>query len=169
MNTDHLYDVIIVGAGPVGLATAIALYQRGITNILVIDQTQEFRPVGQIVDLLPNGLKALRYIDEQTYQSVRQTDSSSSPTTNTQTNSATQKGLWHHKNLQGEIIRTAPLSFDDWLERYGAGRVSSNWYELQTTLRNKLPSHLIAISCRCLEVISHSNKWGLMRIKPQKY
>jgi 2-polyprenyl-6-methoxyphenol hydroxylase-like FAD-dependent oxidoreductase len=158
MNTDHLYDVIIVGAGPVGLATAIALYQRGITNILVIDQTQEFRPVGQIVDLLPNGLKALRYIDEQTYQSVRQTDSSSSPTTNTQTNSATQKGLWHHKNLQGEIIRTAPLSFDDWLERYGAGRVSSNWYVIQTALRNQLPPHLITISRRCLGVSEEADK-----------
>ncbi|MEB3191661.1 MAG: FAD-dependent oxidoreductase [Snowella sp.] len=70
MNTYHLYDVIIVGAGPVGLATAIALYQRGITNILVIDQTQEFRPVGQGLDLLPNGLKALRYIDEQ-YEQIR--------------------------------------------------------------------------------------------------
>ncbi|NRB08764.1 MAG: FAD-dependent monooxygenase, partial [Richelia sp.] len=28
----YLYDVIIIGAGPVGLATAIGLHQRGITN-----------------------------------------------------------------------------------------------------------------------------------------
>ena len=62
MNLDRaekvygVLDVLIVGAGPVGLATAIALYQRGINNILVIDQTRTFRQVGQVVDILPNGL-----------------------------------------------------------------------------------------------------------------
>ncbi|MGL5077801.1 MAG: FAD-dependent monooxygenase, partial [Waterburya sp.] len=30
MNTGIVYDVLIVGAGPVGLATAIALRKRGI-------------------------------------------------------------------------------------------------------------------------------------------
>ncbi len=30
MNTGKVYDVLIVGAGPVGLATAIALRKRGI-------------------------------------------------------------------------------------------------------------------------------------------
>ena len=33
-----VYDVVVVGAGPVGLATALGLRQRGIDNILVIDQ-----------------------------------------------------------------------------------------------------------------------------------
>ncbi|MGB5633838.1 MAG: FAD-dependent oxidoreductase [Waterburya sp.] len=56
MSLDRIYDVLIVGAGPVGLATAIALRERGIDNILVIDQTRSFRPVGQVVDVLPNGL-----------------------------------------------------------------------------------------------------------------
>lgn len=32
-ENSHIYDVVIVGAGPVGLATAIGLYKRGITNI----------------------------------------------------------------------------------------------------------------------------------------
>jgi 2-polyprenyl-6-methoxyphenol hydroxylase-like FAD-dependent oxidoreductase len=61
MNTGKVYDVLIVGAGPVGLATAIALRKRGIDNILVIDRARSFRQVGQVVDILPNGLKALRY------------------------------------------------------------------------------------------------------------
>ena len=51
-----IYDVVIVGAGPVGLATAIGLYKRGITNILVIDRTRAFRKVGQGID--PETLKA---------------------------------------------------------------------------------------------------------------
>ncbi|MFM2314746.1 MAG: hypothetical protein RLZZ04_4022 [Cyanobacteriota bacterium] len=42
-SAEEVYDVLIVGAGPVGLATAIALRQRGIKNILVIDQTRSFR------------------------------------------------------------------------------------------------------------------------------
>ncbi|NJM88465.1 MAG: FAD-dependent oxidoreductase, partial [Hydrococcus sp. RU_2_2] len=64
ISPEQVYDVLIVGAGPVGLASAIALYRRGIKNILVIDRASEFRRVGQMVDLLPNGLKSLKYIDE---------------------------------------------------------------------------------------------------------
>ena len=59
----HIYDVIIVGAGPVGLATANGLRQRGIENILVLDQTKAFRRVGQGLDVLANGLKAFRYLN----------------------------------------------------------------------------------------------------------
>ena len=69
-DSQPLYDVLIIGAGPVGLATAIGLQQRGINNILVVDQTREFRPVGQVVDLLPNGLRALRAIAESAYEAM---------------------------------------------------------------------------------------------------
>jgi len=71
MSSDQTYDVLIVGAGPVGLATAIALRQQGIENILVIDQARSFRPVGQVVDILPNGLKALKCISEDAYQEIK--------------------------------------------------------------------------------------------------
>ncbi|MGA9378590.1 MAG: FAD-dependent oxidoreductase, partial [Phormidium sp.] len=59
---NEIYDVVIVGAGPIGLATAIGLRQRGMENILVIDRTRAFRQVGQVIDLLPNGLTALKYL-----------------------------------------------------------------------------------------------------------
>jgi 2-polyprenyl-6-methoxyphenol hydroxylase-like FAD-dependent oxidoreductase len=32
---EKIYDVVIVGAGPVGLATAIGLRKHGIENVLV--------------------------------------------------------------------------------------------------------------------------------------
>jgi 2-polyprenyl-6-methoxyphenol hydroxylase-like FAD-dependent oxidoreductase len=48
----------------------LAATQRGVDNILVIDQTRSFRRVGQVVDILPNGLKALKYIDEEAYQQL---------------------------------------------------------------------------------------------------
>ncbi|WP_293085871.1 NAD(P)-binding domain-containing protein [Moorena sp. SIO3H5] len=39
------YDIVIVGAGPVGLATAIGLQQRGISNFIVLDQTRDRKSV----------------------------------------------------------------------------------------------------------------------------
>ena len=64
------YDVAIVGAGPVGLATALGLYQRGIENIIVFDQTRAFRQVGQTIGFLPNGMKALRYIHTEAHKNL---------------------------------------------------------------------------------------------------
>ena len=46
LNTNspsEIYDVVVIGAGPVGLATALGLRNRGIENILVVDQTRAFR------------------------------------------------------------------------------------------------------------------------------
>ncbi|MFC1849067.1 FAD-dependent oxidoreductase [candidate division CSSED10-310 bacterium] len=39
---EHIYDVVIVGAGPSGLATAWKLKKSGLRNILVIDKEKEF-------------------------------------------------------------------------------------------------------------------------------
>ncbi|PAX51866.1 FAD-dependent oxidoreductase [Brunnivagina elsteri] len=163
-SSTGIFDVIIVGAGPVGLATAIGLYKRGITNILVIDQTRTFRQVGQIVDLLPNGLKALKYIDEIACEEVKkagmgylnslffksknQQDSVSSEAENPDSSPK-----WFSKNLQGEITHSIPLSYDYWHNNYGEGRVSISWYDLQTTLRNQLPEYLVKANHRCVNLV----------------
>jgi len=156
MSLNKLYDVLIVGAGPVGLATGLALYQRGITNILIIDQTRSFRRVGQVVDMLPNGLKALKYIDEQAYQQVKQTGLEFIQIRNNngevKGEKTPQKRFWYQKNLQGKIIRSISLSFDDWFELYGEGRVSIPWYDLQTNLRKLLPSEIIKVNHRCVNI-----------------
>jgi len=39
-----MYDVAIIGAGPVGLATAIGLYERGVTNLLGSCQGKSLEP-----------------------------------------------------------------------------------------------------------------------------
>ncbi|NEQ52225.1 MAG: FAD-dependent monooxygenase [Leptolyngbya sp. SIO3F4] len=156
MDTDNLYDVLIVGAGPVGLATAIALYKRGITNILVIDQTHSFAKVGQVVDILPNGLKALNYIDQQTYNQIKAfglnfiQDRRQKSEGTEQT--ALKERFWYQKDLQGNVIRSVPLDFDYWLNRYGEGRVSIPWYSLQTTLREQLPKTMVNANHRCVNV-----------------
>jgi len=147
LNPQEIYDVVIVGAGPIGLATAIGLYKRGIENILVIDQTRAFRQIGRGLDLLPNGLKALKSLDINAYTAVTQ------PTLSNQQNSPTTSSAWSVKNLQGQLIRSIPLSFDHWFQKYGEGRVSIAWYELQTILRNLLPPELVKANHRCIHVI----------------
>ncbi len=161
MSLDQVYDVLIVGAGPVGLATAIALRKRGIENILVIDQARSFRPVGQVVDVLPNGLKALRCISEDAYQQIttvglefiqarRQKSRSKEEKVN-------EKKFWCQKNLQGEVVRSISLDFNYWVNRYGAGRVSIPWHSLQTELRKLLPSEIVKANHRCVDITQNPN------------
>ncbi|MEA5617594.1 NAD(P)/FAD-dependent oxidoreductase [Cronbergia sp. UHCC 0137] len=146
---DKIYDVVIIGAGPIGLATAIGLRQRGIENILVIDQTRAFRPVGQVLDILPNGLKALKCLDHQAYEVLKNICLTNSQ----QSNNGKPSPEWIYKNLQGEVIRLIPLGFDHWLENYGEGRVSIPWYELQTTLRNLIPPEQVKPNHRCVNLV----------------
>ncbi|MBE8999851.1 FAD-dependent monooxygenase [Nostoc sp. LEGE 12447] len=172
-TSQEIYDVVVVGAGPIGLATAIGLRKRGIENVLVIDQTRAFRQIGQTLDLLPNGLKALKYLDPNAYEEVKNTGLGllNPKQSNDQvTVEPTQKQQppkvspqWVYKNLKGEIIRSNSLSFDDWFQDYGEGRVSISWYNLQTTLRQLLPPDLVKANHRCINVVNEPEK-GFVRI-----
>jgi 2-polyprenyl-6-methoxyphenol hydroxylase-like FAD-dependent oxidoreductase len=144
MSANHVYDVLIIGVGPVGLATALGLYKQGIHNILVIDQAHSFRQSGQTVDLLPNGLKALKSICNEAYEKLKLASF-----TFTQPSA---KQIWNRRNLQGEIIYSTPVDFDYWLDKYGEGRISISWYQIQTNLRNLLPAEIIKINHRCVNL-----------------
>ncbi|HLP87124.1 MAG TPA: NAD(P)/FAD-dependent oxidoreductase [Nostocaceae cyanobacterium] len=161
-NSPAIYDVIIVGAGPVGLATAIGLRQRGIKNILVIDQTRAFRQVGQIVDLLPNGLQALKCIDHHAYTAIIETAQKSfkipnkPEVRNNSTSTQPQpliKPKWIYKNLHGQTTRSVNLDINYWLENFGEGRVGLLWFDLQTTLRNLLPQEIVKANHRCINIV----------------
>lgn len=159
---NKIYDVVIVGAGPVGLATAVGLCKRGIDNILVLDQTRAFRYVGQVVDLLPNGLKALKYIDPNAYEAVK-TASLTFANSQQFNDEKTPKVIdvkpvkasseWVSKNFHGQRVRSISLGFDDWFKNYGEGRVSISWYDLQTTLRQLLPEDQVKPNHRCINVV----------------
>ncbi|MEM8722919.1 MAG: NAD(P)/FAD-dependent oxidoreductase [Cyanobacteria bacterium P01_G01_bin.39] len=156
MSFEQVYDVLIVGAGPVGLATAIALRHRGIDNILVIDQARSFRQVGQTVDILPNGLKALKCISEEAYNQIKTVGLEYLQARRQRSEGNDQQApkarFWNQKNLQGEIVRSIPLDFDYWLNRYGEGRISIPWYRLQTELRGLLPSSIVKPNHRCINI-----------------
>lgn len=149
MAVNSIYDVLIIGAGPVGLATAVGLYQQGIENFLVIDQTRSFRKAGQVVDLLPNGLKAIKSIDPEAYQQLKSAS-------NIEANPS-QKSVWQRRNLSGEVTSSTPLDFNYWFQKYGEGRISISWYDLQTCLRNLLPSERLQINTRCVDLSEKNN------------
>lgn len=164
-----IYDVVIVGAGPVGLATAIGLRKSGIENILVVDQTRAFRQVGQVLDLLPNGLKSLKCLDEKAYAAVKETGMGfmnfQKPTGDKIPAEKPPKisPKWVYKDLQGNTVRSIPLEFDHWVENYGEGRVSIAWYDLQTTLRNLIPEDQVKPNHRCINVVDEAEN-GCVRI-----
>jgi 2-polyprenyl-6-methoxyphenol hydroxylase-like FAD-dependent oxidoreductase len=172
-TSQEIYDVVVVGAGPIGLATAIGLRKRGIENVLVIDQTRAFRQIGQTLDLLPNGLQALKLLDPNAYEEVKKTGLgllNTKQSNDQKTVKPTQKQQppkaspqWVYKNLKGEMIRSNSLSFDDWFKDYGEGRVSISWYNLQTTLRQLLPPDLVKANHRCINVVNEPEK-GCVRI-----
>ncbi|GET42562.1 FAD-dependent oxidoreductase [Microseira wollei] len=158
-----IYDVAIVGAGSIGLATAIGLRQRGIENFIVIDRTRGFRQVGQVLDLLPNGLKALKYLDFKAYEEVKKTafgflnfnrDNNEDKTIGTPGEEKPRKTSpeWVQKNIRGQRIRSIPLRYDDWFKDYGEGRVSIPWYDLQTGLRQQLPQDRVKANHCCINV-----------------
>ena len=144
-----IYDVIIVGAGPVGLATAIGLRQRGIKNILVLDQTRAFRKVGTGFLVLPNGLKALKCLDKQAYEEVKK---ASLIITQTETSSQTSS-QWFLRDLQGKPIHSTSLDFNECLRNYGEGLLQISWFDLQTTLRNLIPQEQVKANHRCINVV----------------
>ncbi len=152
------YDVAIVGAGPVGLATALGLRQRGIENIIVLDQTRTFRKVGQGLGLLPNGLKALKYIDTQAYDNIKATieqpNNSLQPSQKTDTEKKQPSPEWHLINVNGQKIRSFSLGYDEYFQKYGEGRVSISWYDLQTQLRTLLPEEQVKPNHRCINVVT---------------
>jgi 2-polyprenyl-6-methoxyphenol hydroxylase-like FAD-dependent oxidoreductase len=162
---NKIYDIVIVGAGPVGLATAIGLRKGGVENILVIDQARAFRRVGQVLDILPNGLKALKYLDPNAYEAVKTASLTfvNSQLSNNDKNPSKPSLEWVVKNLRGERVRSISLSFDVWFNNYGEGRVSIPWYDLQTTLRKLLPEDQVKPNHRCINVVDEPEN-GCVRI-----
>lgn len=144
ISNGHLYDVVIIGAGPVGLATAAGLRSRGITNIAVLERARSFRQVGQVLDILPNGLRALKYLDPQAHQAILEPTAPAGP--------PRPAPQWFYRDLQGQPIRSVSMNSEDWLQKYGESRNSLSWFNVQTRLRGLLPQEDIWVNHRCVNL-----------------
>ena len=69
MDDDNVCDVAIVGAGPGGLAAALALQRQGL-DVRVFEQREGFRPAGVAIFIWPHGLNALKSFDPETTERV---------------------------------------------------------------------------------------------------
>ena len=70
-RNEHVYDVVIVGGAIAGLACAVGLIQRGVTNVLVLDKASKMQPIGASIALFSNGIKALEYLSADVADRVK--------------------------------------------------------------------------------------------------
>ncbi|XP_055802121.1 monooxygenase 1-like [Solanum dulcamara] len=57
-NCEEMHEVVIVGGGLCGLATALALHRKGVKSV-VLEKSETLRAAGAAIGVLPNGWRAL--------------------------------------------------------------------------------------------------------------
>lgn len=133
LSTPIVEKVAIVGAGPGGLATAIALQKQGF-DVQVYEKAHEFRPAGTGLGLLPNGLNCLDAIEPGIVETLK--------------DSGCQVQNAVLKNTAGETIHANPTN--QYLEKYGQPLLTVWWWRLQQILASRLPSDIIHLNHQCI-------------------
>ena len=131
--------VAIIGAGPGGLATAIALRKQGI-DAHVYEKAREFRPVGGGVGLVSNGLRCLDAIEPEIAITLKR--------------SGCQVERVTVKRSTGETIMTSESTM---MAKYGQPTLTIWWWRLQQILASYLPSEVIHLNHRCIDFEQNEN------------
>lgn len=120
-------EAIIVGAGIGGLATAIALQQRGIA-VQVFDRVPEFQEVGAGLSLWPNAVKALKLLGlHEVLQKLQVPE--------------TNGGIYSWQGRELFSVSTAELH-----RRFNAATIVVHRAELQAAMLAKLGKDLIHLN-----------------------
>ncbi|NEP75281.1 MAG: NAD(P)-binding protein [Okeania sp. SIO2G4] len=131
--------VAIIGAGPGGLATAIALRKKGI-DAHVYERAKELRPVGAGLGLQANGLRCLDVIQPGIVDILKR--------------SGCQVKRVTVKTSTGETIRTSESTM---MEKYGQPLLIIWWWRLQQILASYLPPEVIHLNHRCISFEQNEN------------
>lgn len=123
----YLKKVGIIGAGPAGLSTAIALRKQGI-DVHIYERATAFRPIGAGVTLSPNGVRSLAAIDADIVQQLKKQGS--------------QLNRFRIRTARGWPILNQPVKDDDYDQPFLAIR----WFSLQETMRAKLPPETLHLN-----------------------
>ena len=121
-NQTCLKKVGIIGAGPAGLATAIALKKQGI-EVHIYDKAKAFRPIGAGLTLSPNGLRSLNAIDPDIVRQLRLKGSEI-------------RRFKVRTSKRGWSIITQKMTGKE----YDLPFLAVRWFDLQEILRSKLQS-----------------------------
>lgn len=130
-------DLLVVGAGPIGLCTAVGALHRGAKHILIVDQTHSFRPVGQYIDLLPNAINSLHFLCPRILDKLE-------PFLRTQTAGKLSKFV---TDVDGEFVTDTKqdVQFDKRL-------ATVSWRQLQILLLGLLPDNIVVLNHQLVDV-----------------
>jgi salicylate hydroxylase len=128
-------DVAIIGAGPGGLAAAIAFMKQGLT-VRVFEKASVLRPAGSMVGIQPNGYNALKKIDPPVCEAVL--------------DAGVEPDFFSLCNNEGlELNRTSFVAANvKRVEQYGAPFKWVFWYRLQSALLKFLPGEALVLGHR---------------------
>ncbi len=127
-----LKKVGIIGAGPAGLATAIALKKQGI-KVHIYEQARAFQPIGAGLTLSPNGLRSLAAIAPDVVQQLKLQGSQI-------------KRFKVRTSKRGWPIITQPMTGDEYDQPF----MTIRWFCLQEILRSKLPPDNLHLNHRLI-------------------
>jgi salicylate hydroxylase len=127
-------DVVIIGAGPGGLATAHALLHQGF-RVKVFERAKVFRLVGAALGLPPNAYKALNAIDPALCLQVL--------------NVGVEPTQLTLQPPDGKILFQGMPSFASFKARYGYPFQWLGWFRLQSVLYHALPSGTVVLGHAC--------------------
>lgn len=135
-------DLLIIGAGPVGLATAVGAVHRGARRILIVEQAQDLRPVGNPVNILPNAQRALIALApgiSERLQPFRRVQDPSKPR-----------------------ICAVSATGEDIDARHVPSLATLQWWQLQRLLLDALPDEGLLVLNHQLVDIQHDDDTGLV-------